>query len=230
MGAQARLPELDSVYWRQRVDENRLQRLGRLWTASLLAQTVPFLLGAVALALISPVTLPLALVALAYAWILPELYASRGAGVLRERASGAPEEERVALGLLADLVGRRALDPLKRTGLVIEQGCLGTWLVSEAGAVLVRPGGRRVNCYCVKAADPNLPRGDRIAHLLLALREDEAGFATVANLAFSGASWRLSRRLKEPRRQGLRDAVALARQTRQSSLRAGTSGRAAQPG
>ena len=35
--------------------------------------------------------------------------------------------------------------------------------------------------------DPTLPTGDRIAHLLLALRADEQGFATVANLAFSGA-------------------------------------------
>ena len=61
------------------------------------------------------------------------------------------------------------------------------WLVGEAGALLVRPGGRRVNCYCVKATGAELPPSDRIAHLLLALRADEAGFATVANLAFSGA-------------------------------------------
>ena len=39
------------------------------------------------------------------------------------------------------------------------------------------------------------PSADRTAHLLLALREDEAGFATVANLAFSGAAWRVRRRL-----------------------------------
>ena len=35
--------------------------------------------------------------------------------------------------------------------------------------------------------DPELPSADRISHLLLALRTDEQGFATVANLAFSGA-------------------------------------------
>ena len=35
--------------------------------------------------------------------------------------------------------------------------------------------------------DGELPSADRTAHLLLALREDEEGFATVANLAFSGA-------------------------------------------
>ena len=50
-------------------------------------------------------------------------------------------------------------------------------------------------CWCVKVPDRDLPSGDRIAHLLLALRTDEAGFATVANLAFSGAPWRLRRRM-----------------------------------
>ena len=62
----------------------------------------------------------------------------------------------------------------------MERGRLGVWLVGEAGALLVRPGGRRVHCFCVRATDPELPRSDRIAHLLLALRQDEIGFATVA--------------------------------------------------
>jgi hypothetical protein len=67
--------------------------------------------------------------------------------------------------------------------------------VGEAGAVLVTPGGRRVHCFCVTATDTELPPSDRIAHLLLALRTDEQGFATVANHAFSGAPWRLRRRM-----------------------------------
>lgn len=53
--------------------------------------------------------------------------------------------------------------------------------------------------------------GDRIAHLLLALRSDEAGFATVANLAFSGACWRLRRRLPKIRREALARGVGAAR-------------------
>jgi hypothetical protein len=48
-----------------------------------------------------------------------------------------------------------------------------------------------------------LPSGDRIAHLLLALRADEQGFATVANLAFSGARWRLRRRVAAPMRPAI---------------------------
>jgi hypothetical protein len=68
-----------------------------------------------------------------------------------------------------------------------------------------------VHCYCVKATDPKLPPSDRLAHLLLALRTDEAGFATVANLAFSGARWRLRRRLAAPARVALDAATELAR-------------------
>jgi hypothetical protein len=84
------------------------------------------------------------------------------------------------------------------------------WLVGEAGALLVRPGGRRVTCWCVRATDPSLPSADRIAHLLLALRADEAGFATVANQAFSGARWRVRRRLDPRMRPALDAAASLA--------------------
>jgi hypothetical protein len=49
----------------------------------------------------------------------------------------------------------------------------------------------------------DLPPSDRIAHLLLALRTDESGFATVANHAFSGAPWRLRRRLSTEARPAL---------------------------
>ena len=86
---------------------------------------------------------------------------------------------------------------------MLERGRLGAWLVGPAGALLVRPGGRRVVCYCVGVNDPALPSGDRIAHLLLALRADEEGFATVANLAFSGARWRVRRRLAAAMRPAL---------------------------
>ena len=47
------------------------------------------------------------------------------------------------------------------------------------------------------------PSADRIAHLLLALREDELGFATVANHAFAGARWRVRRRLPRAMRPAL---------------------------
>ena len=171
-----------------------------------------------------PVTIPVAVVLLAHAWIIPELYASRGAGVLRPGTRGRPARsgaERVALGLLGDLVGHDPRELYAETGLMLETGTLGVWLVAQAGALLVRPGGRRVHCYCVKATDPTLPAGDRVAHLLLALRTDEAGFATVANLAFSGACWRLRRRLPAAARPALltADAPRPVRSPRSSAAR-----------
>ncbi len=210
--ASGALPELATVYWRRRASEAGLTRMGRVWTLTTVAHTLPFIAAAGLLVTLKPLTLPVALVLLAHAWIIPELYASRGANVVRRRGESTAPAERVALGLLGDLLGHYARDLQARTGLVLERGELGVWLVGEAGAVLVRPGGHRVNCYCVRVTDPDLPSGDRIAHLLLALRADEAGFATVANLAFSGAVWRLRRRLPPPAREALGEAAALARE------------------
>ena len=55
--------------------------------------------------------------------------------------------------------------------------------------------------------DADLPSADRIAHLLLALRADETGFATVANHAFAGARWRVRRRLPREMRPALAAAA-----------------------
>jgi hypothetical protein len=144
---------------------------------------------------VKPVLIPIAVIALVHAWAIPELYAARGARVVRPRPRSAPRAERVAVGLLGDLVDHATRELHAGTGLVLERRGCGVWLVGEDGALLVRPGGRRVDCYCVHVPDPELPGADRIAHLLLALREDEVGFTTVANLAFSGAAWRVRRRL-----------------------------------
>jgi hypothetical protein len=70
-----------------------------------------------------------------------------------------------------------------------------------------------VHCFCIRVGEAgDLPAADRVAHLLLALREDEQGFATVANRNFSGACWRLRLQLPEPSRPALRRARQLARQ------------------
>ncbi len=205
------LPELASVHWRPRASSRTLTREGRLWTFCTVAVVVPFIAIAFGLAAVKQLLIPISVIALVHAWAIPELYAARGAGVVRPRkAAGGPAERR-ALGLLGDLVDHPARELHERTGLVLERGALGVWLIGEAGALLVRPRGRRVYCYCVRAVDATLPAGDRIAHLLLALREDEAGFATVANLAFSGAPWRVRRRLAAPARDAIAPGVAAAR-------------------
>ena len=207
----AALPETAAVYWRPRIDERALARRARAWTLTTVAHTIPFCAAALVLFLLEPLSAPVGLIMLAHAWAIPELYAKRGANVLRPRPRREDGPERTALGLLGDLVGHEARELHARTGLVLERGMLGVWVIGEAGAVLVRPGGRRVFCWCVRVDDPSLPSADRIAHLLLALRTDEAGFATVANLAFSGGRRRVRRRLAPRLRPALDAAGAAAR-------------------
>src|SRR4029077_12544002 len=125
---------------------------------------------------------------------------------LRDRAAS----EHVAQGFLGDLLEHDQRELQRSTGLALERGRLGTWLVGEAGALLVTPGGRRVHCFCVATADRDLPPSDRIAHLVLALRTDETGFATVANHAFSGAPWRVARRMDARGRPALTTARSAA--------------------
>jgi hypothetical protein len=203
------LPEASAVYWRPRADGDRLDRRGRLWTLTTVAHVVPFIGTAILLCALAWEATPVALACLAHAWIIPALYAQRGGNVVRPRPKTTAAAEQTALGLLGDLVGHEARDLHAQTGLVVERGRLGTWVVGEAGALLVR--GRKVWCFCVQVKEPDLPSADRIAHLLLALRADEEGFATVANLAFAGAPWRVKARMRAAMRPALERAVAVAK-------------------
>ena len=198
------LPELANVHWRPLASAESLHRRGRFWTVWMVAITVPFALAGGSLIALAPLSFPVAIMALVHAWIIPELYAFRGASVVRAKKRDPRERsERVAQGLLGDLLGHEARELQRTTGLAMERGAFGVWLVGEAGALLVAPGGRRVHCFCVGVNDGELPPSDRIAHLLLALRTDEQGFATVANHAFSGAPWRVRRRLDRAMRPAL---------------------------
>jgi hypothetical protein len=205
------LPEAAAVWWRAPADERQLASIDRRWTATTVAHVVPFVAVAVLLGIQEPLTAPVGVWALAHAWGIPELYANRGSKVVRPRRRAGADEERTALGLLGDLVDHDARAVHRETGLVPERGRLGVWLVGEAGALLLRPGGRRVQCWCVRVDESALPSADRTAHLLLALREDEIGFATVANCAFSGATWRVRRRLAPRMRPALDAARRLDR-------------------
>jgi hypothetical protein len=211
MAAGQALPELASVPWRRRTDERWLLRWGRVWQAWTLLYTVPFLAAGAAMLWLAPIAAPVALMALAHAWVIPELYAFRGASVVRPKGPRNEAAEPVAQGLLGDLLGHRERNLQRRTGLALQRGGLGVWLVGEAGALLVTPGARRVHCFCVRTTEPELPPSDRVAHLLLALRVDEEGFATVANHAFAGAPWRVRRRMPERMRPALDAARRAAR-------------------
>jgi hypothetical protein len=212
--APAGLPETAALGWRREPASARtLRRDGRRWTAWTCWVVALFTAPGLVLLWIEPLTFPVAALCFAHAWAVPSLQARRGArsvvpiGSERSAGSGGPAG-RAALGLLGDLVGHDERDLLTRSGLALQRGRMGTWLVGEQGAFLVLPPrrlrGRRVFCWCVRVGDAaGLPAGDRVAHLLLALREDEEGFATVANLAFSGARWRVLRHLEAPTRAAL---------------------------
>jgi hypothetical protein len=214
-------PEASALWWRGSTSERTLRRDGRRWTLWSFWIVVVFFAPGALLIAIEPWTFPAALICFAHAFAVPWLQAGRGARSLvpigSERSSARaadadPGAERIALGLLGDLTGHEQRELLARTGCAVESGRLGVWVLGEQGAILVRPGGRRVFCWCVRIGDADgLPAADRVAHLLLALREDEADFATVANLGFSGATWRLRLRSDERQRQALDDARARAR-------------------
>ena len=210
--ASAALPELAAVPWRTPVDPDRLRRWGRLWTLWTVGWTIPFVIAGVLLIWIQPLAAPVAIASFAHAWIVPELHAFRGASVARRKGERHTHAEPFAQGFLADLLDHEPRELQRRTGLALERARLGHWLVGEAGALLVLDGGRRVHCFCVTVTDKELPPSDRVAHLLLALRSDEAGFATIANHAFSGAPWRVRRRLPKDMRPALDTALARARE------------------
>lgn len=193
--ASAALPELAAVPWRKPIDAERLRRWGRVWTLWTVGWTIPFVAAGVALVWIEPLAFAVALASFAHAWLIPEIHAFRGASVLRQKGARHAQAEPVAQGFLGDLLNHDARELQRETGLVREEGGLGTWLLGEAGGVLFLRESSRVHCFCVTATDKSLPPSDRIAHLLLALRSDEIGFATIANHAFSGAAWRVRRRL-----------------------------------
>ncbi len=215
------LAEAAAVPWRERASALTLRRDGRRWTLWSAGVVVTFGAPTAALVALEPLAAPAAAFFLAHGVAVLHIQAGRGAravvpiGSERSAASGPGAQsgpEGVALGLLGDLVGHAERDLLAETGLALQRGRLGVWLVGEEGAIMVRPGGRRVDCWCVrvhKAGD--LPAGDRVAHLLLALREDEEGFATVANFNFSGAAWRVRWRMPERSRPALDEARRIAR-------------------
>src|SRR2546423_4809951 len=138
----AALPELAAVPWRPRASADSLRGRGLFWTGYTVAHVVPFVAAAIVLVALDPIAIPVAAACLAHAWIIPELYASRGANVIRpRRRRGGEAEEGVAQGLLGDLLGHDARELQSETGLAMERGELGTWLVGEAGAVPRPPRG-----------------------------------------------------------------------------------------
>jgi hypothetical protein len=203
------LSEAAAMPWRRRASDRSLTREGRVWTLWSVGVVVTFGLPAALLVWIEPLAAPVSAIFLGHGIAVLHLQARRGARGVKPIREADGTAARTALGLLGDLMGHDEREVLDESGLALQRGRLGAWLVGQEGAMLVRPGGHRVHCFCVRVGEADdLPPGDRVAHLLLALREDEEGFATVANRNFSGATWRVRWQLPEPARLGLRAATA----------------------
>jgi hypothetical protein len=197
--------------WRRRASDRSLTREGRIWTLWSVGIVITFGLPAALLIWIEPLAAPVSAIFLGHGLAVLHLQARRGARGVKPIGDATDGPERTALGLLGDLMGHEGRDLLAETGLALQRGRLGDWLVGQEGAILVRPGGHRVHCFCVRVGEgADLPPGDRVAHLLLALREDEQGFATVANRNFTGATWRVRRQLPERARPALGRARSIA--------------------
>lgn len=209
---EAVLAEAAAMPWRRRASQRSLVREGRIWTLWSVGIVVTFGLPAALLIWIQPLAFPVSAIFLGHGIAVLHLQARRGAKGVKPIGGAESPEDRTALGLLGDLVGHQSRELIAESGLALQKGRLGCWLVGQEGAILVRRGGHRVHCFCVRVGEAgDLPPGDRVAHLLLALREDEEGFATVANRNFSGATWRLRLQLSESARPALRRARQLAR-------------------
>ena len=79
------LPELATVPWRPLADERSLRRMAFWWTLTTLSHVVPFCAVAVLLFLLEPKTAPIGLLALGHAWVICEVYAQRGANVVKPK-------------------------------------------------------------------------------------------------------------------------------------------------
>ena len=181
---------------------------GRIWTLWSVGVVLTFGLPAALLVWIRPLAFPVSAIFLGHGIAVLHLQARRGARGVKP-IGPAEDPPSAALGLLGDLMAHEHRDLVGQTRLALEHGRLGTWLVGQEGAVLVRPGGRRVHCFCVRVGEagdlPARPGGSPV----LALREDEEGFATVANRDFSGSAWRSgssSRRLSPGPQPGRKHA------------------------
>jgi hypothetical protein len=206
---EAVLAEAAAMPWRRRASDRSLAREGRIWTLWSVGIVVTFGLPAALLVWIEPLAFPVSAIFLGHGIAVLHIQARRGVRAVKPIGGPDDEADRRALGLLADLLGHEARELLVESGLALHRGRMGAWLVGQEGAILVRSGGHRVHCFCVRVGDADgLPAGDRVAHLLLALREDEEGFATVANRNFSGATWRVRWQLPTRSRPALAHAGA----------------------
>src|ERR671910_2124506 len=89
MASTGGLSEAAPLWWRKRPSDRTLRRDGRLWTAWTAVVSTPFFAAGGFLLWLEPLTSPVALASFAHGWVIPELYARRGARSVVPIVSGA---------------------------------------------------------------------------------------------------------------------------------------------
>ena len=77
------LPELEGVAWRRRADARSLLLRERISAAYTTLYVTPLIVVAAGMVWLEPFLFPVSALALVHAWVIPELFANRGAGVVR---------------------------------------------------------------------------------------------------------------------------------------------------
>jgi hypothetical protein len=124
------LVEARRLHWREPASERTLHRDGRRWTLWTCGVVVAFGAPAAAVLALDLWLFPVALILAAHAVFICRLQAKRAVtsvvplGAPGPAAQAGPPAERVALGLLGDLLGHRERELMQQSRLALRQGRL----------------------------------------------------------------------------------------------------------
>ena len=126
------LDEAAALWWREDVSERTLRRDERRWTAWTAWIAAIFVAPGILLLYLEPLTAPVAGICFAHAWLIPWIQARRGADQVARPGTPPSGPDRVAIGLLGDLLGHWERELLADSGLALQRGELGVWLLGAA--------------------------------------------------------------------------------------------------
>ena len=198
-------PETAAVHWRPRRWTRRGCALyARSWTVDdgrpgrADAARPPSLLLS-----LDPLTVAVGVILLAHAWAIPELYANRGAKVVKPRPRAArPAGARPRSACSATSSATRRASCTRAPGWCSSAGALGVWLVGEAGALLVRGAAACTAGACACRTRAAVRRPHRAPAARAA--RGRAGLRDRGQPRLRGARWRVRRRLPKRDAPGAR--------------------------
>ena len=138
---------------------------------------MPFVIAGVVIFMLEPWAAPVSLLAFAHAWAIPELYAHRGASVVRPKGPRNAHAEPVAQGLLGDLLAHEPRALQARTGLALERGALGS-VAGGRGGGAAGDAGRPARALLLRARDRPRPAARPTASRTCCWRSERTRWAS----------------------------------------------------